>query len=376
MRRIKRGKTSVILEFVIDDTSSTTGGKLTGVLYSAITAYYIRSVDSAPVAIPLVAGTIGAYASGGFKQVSASLMPGLYQLCVPDAAFASGEWVSICIKGATNMAPIYEEIQLVAVDDQDSAAFGLSDFGSILTSLPAIEARTSLIPDSPASIGSQMALDMTQSVPIENDANTLGNSLTHYGNVAKIGDEMTLTEAAYDRITGGVLDAKIASHEQEGSVGEAIIQPAAVAVDSSAIAESVWSYSARSLTTFGSLAAEMWAVALETVKSASGSIGKYILDRLTQVTAPPDAIASSSLLPASGGEIVAGIDLATAQKMLNAWKDAELAVAVAGQSYQLDIGGNKRVMTRANLAEIQAQIKYWRRQVADLSGKRRIGYVE
>jgi hypothetical protein len=221
MRRIKRGKTGVILEFVIDDTSSSTGAKLSGVLYSAITAYYLRSVDLTPVSIPLVAGTIGT-ASGGFKEVSSSLMPGLYQLCVPNVAFAAGEWVSICIKGATNMAPIYEEIQLVAVDDQDSAALGLSDFQSLQTNLSAIEARTSLILDSPASIGSQMALDMTQSVPIENDANTLGNSLTHYGNMANIGDEMTLTEAAYDRITGGVLDAKTADYQQVGSVGASI----------------------------------------------------------------------------------------------------------------------------------------------------------
>jgi hypothetical protein len=56
--------------------------------------------------------------------------------------------------------------------------------------------------------------------------------------------------------------------------------------------------------------------------------------------------------------------------------DTEVAVAVAGQSYMLNLNGNKREMTRANIAEIQAQVKFWQRKVRDLGGKeRRVGFM-
>jgi hypothetical protein len=70
------------------------------------------------------------------------------------------------------------------------------------------------------------------------------------------------------------------------------------------------------------------------------------------------------------------LTLDAAKTMLKVWMDAEVAVAVAGQSYMLNLNGNKREMTRANLAEIQAQVKFWQRKVRDLGGKRgRVGFM-
>jgi len=70
------------------------------------------------------------------------------------------------------------------------------------------------------------------------------------------------------------------------------------------------------------------------------------------------------------------ITLDAAKAMLKTWMDTEVAVAVAGQSYMLNLNGNKREMTRANIAEIQAQVKFWQRKVRDLGGKeRRVGFM-
>jgi hypothetical protein len=69
---------------------------------SGLAAYYVRN-QSAPVAITLVTQTpTGAWASGGFAEISSSLVPGVYRLDVPNAAFAVGASdVTIVVRGAS-----------------------------------------------------------------------------------------------------------------------------------------------------------------------------------------------------------------------------------------------------------------------------------
>jgi hypothetical protein len=76
----------------------------TGLTYatSGLAAYYVRN-QSAPVAITLVTQTAtGAWSSGGFAEISSSLVPGVYRLDVPNAAFAAGASdVTIVVRGAS-----------------------------------------------------------------------------------------------------------------------------------------------------------------------------------------------------------------------------------------------------------------------------------
>ncbi|WP_163538295.1 DUF6148 family protein [Gracilibacillus sp. YIM 98692] len=58
------------------------------------------------------------------------------------------------------------------------------------------------------------------------------------------------------------------------------------------------------------------------------------------------------------------VTLERAQKHLEAWLDAELAVST-GQSYRI----GTRQLTRANLSEIRKQISYWKSEVSRLKGK-------
>lgn len=51
---------------------------------------------------------------------------------------------------------------------------------------------------------------------------------------------------------------------------------------------------------------------------------------------------------------MAGITLETAQKHLDAWLEAELAVTTS-QSYTI----GSRVLTRADLTQIRKEIEYW-----------------
>ncbi len=63
---------------------------------------------------------------------------------------------------------------------------------------------------------------------------------------------------------------------------------------------------------------------------------------------------------------MSGLTLERAQKHLDAWLEAELAVTT-GQSYKI----GDRSINRADLPEIRQSIKYWRREVVRLQKKPR-----
>lgn len=76
----------------------------TGLTFSTtgLAAYYTRG-KAAPVAITLVTQTVtGAYASGGFVEVSSTNQPGVYRLDLPNAALVDGvEDVTVTVRGAS-----------------------------------------------------------------------------------------------------------------------------------------------------------------------------------------------------------------------------------------------------------------------------------
>ncbi len=89
----------------------------TGLVFntSGLAAYYVRN-QSAPVAITLVTQTAtGAWSSGGFAEISSSLVPGVYRLDVPNAAFAAGASdVTIVVRGAIGTNGAVLTVNLIA----------------------------------------------------------------------------------------------------------------------------------------------------------------------------------------------------------------------------------------------------------------------
>lgn len=127
--KIKKGTTSKLLRVFVQDNSVSTGAGLAGLTSgsSGLTAYYAREGSNATVAISLSGGTLGTWSSGGFIAVDGTNMPGLYEVGIPDAALATGaNSVCLYLKGATNMAAVVKEVELVVIDDQDSVRMGLT----------------------------------------------------------------------------------------------------------------------------------------------------------------------------------------------------------------------------------------------------------
>ncbi len=117
------------VDFFVNDSASTTGEGLTGLVYNSgsLTAYYLRQGASSWTAITLVTATLGTWTSGGFIEGDATHAPGWYQLGIPNAALAAGaKSVKIMLKGASSMSPVNIELQLPAVDNQDAVRYGLS----------------------------------------------------------------------------------------------------------------------------------------------------------------------------------------------------------------------------------------------------------
>jgi len=92
---IAPGSTSQSIELYLGATGLTAST-------SGLTARYNRT-RTASVSIPLVARTIAqAWTAGGFAEVDATNMPGVYRLDVPDAALAAGaDDVTIVVRGAS-----------------------------------------------------------------------------------------------------------------------------------------------------------------------------------------------------------------------------------------------------------------------------------
>lgn len=121
---IKKASTDVTTYVFIQDSSKTTGEGLTGLAYNtaSLVASYVRPL-TARAALTLATQTVdGAHSDGGFVEVDATNMPGVYRLDLSDAICATGvNSVVVMLKGAANMAPVLLEIQLTDFDLNDAS---------------------------------------------------------------------------------------------------------------------------------------------------------------------------------------------------------------------------------------------------------------
>lgn len=103
------GLTSQTIDLFIRDSSSSTGQGLTGLVYNSgsLVASYRKGAAGTRTAITLATQTVGgAFSSGGFVEIDATNMPGCYRLDLPNAAVDTAGFVTIFLKGATNMVPV------------------------------------------------------------------------------------------------------------------------------------------------------------------------------------------------------------------------------------------------------------------------------
>jgi hypothetical protein len=128
-RWIKAAQIDQTIDLFILDSSSTTGAGLTGLTSgsSGLTCYYRKGATGTAQPLTLASQTVGgAHTDGGFVAIDGTNMPGLYRLDLSDTMVAVEGMLTILLKGATNMAPVVAELEIVDIDIYDSMRLGLT----------------------------------------------------------------------------------------------------------------------------------------------------------------------------------------------------------------------------------------------------------
>lgn len=232
-RKFKAGLTSVSLPIFIADTSSTTGGGLSGVTSasSGLVLEYRRSGQSTWTSVTPQAGkTLGSYLSGGI--VADGSLVGAYEVDFPDAAFASGARMVVCrVRGVTNMLAVLIEIELDAVDYQDATAFGLSKFSDIETDTQNIQSRIPAalvdgrIVAQAQSVTDKSGYTLTQAFPSNFHLLSITSagaiaSVINVLNVDELGAGALVANGAVDAIPPAVWNASTTETYVDGSFGD------------------------------------------------------------------------------------------------------------------------------------------------------------
>jgi hypothetical protein len=157
---IVAGATSQSVNVLVLDSSSTVGAGLSGLAYNtaSLAAYYTfagANTTATAITLATLAGVTSAWATGGFIEIDATHMKGLYRLDLPNAvlATAKGRSVTVYLYGAANMAPVVLEIELESWDNQVAIAqtgdayarLGAPAGASIAADLAEIEGETDVI---------------------------------------------------------------------------------------------------------------------------------------------------------------------------------------------------------------------------------------
>lgn len=102
------GITSQTIDIFLQDSSSTTGQGLSGLVFNSagLVASYRKGATGSRVAISLATQTVGgAYSSGGFVEIDATNMRGVYRLDLPNVMVDAEGFVTLFLYGATNLLP-------------------------------------------------------------------------------------------------------------------------------------------------------------------------------------------------------------------------------------------------------------------------------
>ena len=164
---IYAGSTSQTIDLMIYDSSSTTGAGLSGLAFntSGLKAYYRIGSTGAATSITLATQTAtGAWSSGGFAEIDATNMKGVYRLDLPDAAAASSAMVTLYLYGAANMLfpPQRIDCRAVPVDvkkiaTQTANAAAAVTFPATIASTTNITSATGIVPATGAITNAQAA---------------------------------------------------------------------------------------------------------------------------------------------------------------------------------------------------------------------------
>ena len=103
------------------------GGGKTGLTTESegLSIAYVREGDSRPTLVDLVPWDTDSYLSGGFREIDAKTMPGLYEFGLPDEVCSEGANRATLMVQARGVSAQVIDLDLVAYDPYDGYRLGL-----------------------------------------------------------------------------------------------------------------------------------------------------------------------------------------------------------------------------------------------------------
>jgi len=326
---IKKASTDVTTYVFIQDSSKTTGEGLAGLAYNtgSLVGYYVRPKGSA-TAITLATQTVtGDHSDGGFVEIDATNMPGVYRLDLPDAVCATGvPSVVVMLKGATDMSPVVLEIQLTDFDLNTAAITAAavadavwdeatadhttaSSFGALDANVDAILADTGtdgvvlkaagLNADAVTKIQSGLALEATLTAikgagwSTGDNLRTIESQLTGFDNeIIPGGDLYAIIEGIVTTLTA----IKGAGWTNQTLV-KIVSDIAAISAGSGATPQQIWEYTNRVLTAGTNI--DLSALATATDLATVDTVVDAIKAKTDNLPASPAAVGSAMTLTAA-----------------------------------------------------------------------------
>lgn len=195
--KITAGQTQRSIPLKVQDSTSTTGALLSGLLWNTagLTARWRREGDSTHTTLTLANATLGSWTDGGF--IADSIQAGHYELGLSNAMIAAGaRWVEIVIFGAANMVPVAILIELDVVNYQTDAFGALkpTTSGRTLDVSAGGEAGIDLANiGSPTTVVNLSGLTIKTATDIETDTQDIQTRLP----AALLGGRMDVSVGAY-----------------------------------------------------------------------------------------------------------------------------------------------------------------------------------
>ncbi len=123
---LRRGIRGHAVRFLLIQEESGAGGKTGLTAHSdGLCVVYLRDRDTCPTPVALVPWEADSHVPGGFREIDAHLMPGLYELALPDEICAEGANRATLMIRAPGVGPQVIHIDLVAYDPYDGDRLGL-----------------------------------------------------------------------------------------------------------------------------------------------------------------------------------------------------------------------------------------------------------
>ena len=123
---LKRGTCCHTIRFLLIQAEDNPGGTTgLGDISDTVHVAYLRDGDTSPTSVVLKPWEAGFHVPGGFREIDALLMPGLYELGLPDEMCAEGANRATLMIQATGKVPEVIHIDLVGYDPYDRDRLGL-----------------------------------------------------------------------------------------------------------------------------------------------------------------------------------------------------------------------------------------------------------